>query len=114
METASYFIDLDVPTTFLTQKKQSITFKLHKTVAVEPKRLQFSLVRALQCNANLLPELPLVYFALSPTDKTSVTMTVLEPLPEWHPSLVLCARTSIRIEYWQKTPRHFCVSRETE
>lgn len=108
----SLFIDIDVSSRFLTECGRTIEFDLSNTCCaagapVDNVKYNFQLVRASHCNAVLML-LPLVKF--EQLEKSRAKMTVVDPVPTWEPSLVDCARFSIRIEYWpcNEKPR-FCV-----
>jgi|SRR6056297_1118616 len=108
MLTESHYIDIDVPTAFLTQADHIIEFPLEQSFVRLNKPgnvAQAALVRASQCNGNLIAQLPLVKFDFA---NDSCTMGIIDPLPEWLPGLVMCARTSIRIEYWLNDVRNYC------
>jgi hypothetical protein len=108
------YLDIDVPSDLLTVAGQRVEFALNKPSCgggagseQADTTFEFALVRASQCNGNIQTTLPFVQFEQLPDG--GAAMTVVEPIREWQPSLVACARTSIRIEYWPKAiDRRFC------
>jgi hypothetical protein len=108
---ACQYVNIDVPTDLLTSANRSVEFALNKSSCGgsddEAVRYEFTLARASQCNGSPQTVLPLVHFQQLPENR--VRMTIVEPLRDWQPSLVNCARTSIRIEYWPRSEqRRFC------
>lgn len=105
---ASFFIDIDVSATVLTQSGREIVFDLSKNRCAENETIQdfqFALVRASYCNGALLPP-PLVTFKQLENGRVSMIIDTPTDVPE----LVDCARVSIRIEYWPRNDnKRFCV-----
>lgn len=102
---ASQYIDIDVSVSVLTSAGRKIEFALLDEHCQQDKisdnpRFEFALVRASHCNGALLP-LPHVAFEQT-SGGEKATLTIVDPVPRWYPSLVECARASIRIEYWPR------------
>ncbi len=99
-EIGSYYIDIDIPTEYLTNDGASIQFEMSKECCNGGnvnKEYRFALVRCMQCNGALL-RLPIVCFKRK---QNTVEMTVLVALKKDDPLLVPCARTLLRVEYFE-------------
>ena len=96
----SYYIDIDVPTKYLITSGARITFDLTKKCCKGGDvnlNYKFLLIRAMQCNGALLTA-PIVEFERK---NNVVDMIVVVPVSESDPLFVSCARTLLRVQYYE-------------